>query len=211
MIIGVDLSGPSNVEDTAAVALEDDGAYRWHAAGLGDRELLERLAEEGRRAQLVVGLDAPLSYNPGGGDRPADWALRHAVQESGLAGGSVMPPTMTRMAYLTLRGMTVARMLADEWVVARDRICEVHPGAAMALRGADPEVVRAMKSSEEARHTLVDWLREAGLTDLPETIAASDHLIAAAAAALAAWRWHVGHPRFLAPSDPPHHPFPVVA
>jgi hypothetical protein len=39
------------------------------------------------RDQIAVGLDAPLSYNPGGGDRPADACLRKAVVGAGLRQG----------------------------------------------------------------------------------------------------------------------------
>jgi hypothetical protein len=49
--------------------------------------------------EVVVGIDAPLSYAVGGGDRPADRDLRRVVIAAGMRPGPVMPPTLTRMAY----------------------------------------------------------------------------------------------------------------
>jgi len=114
-VLGLDLAGPTNHDDTAAV-LSRVTAGGWEQAvtrtGLDDDALTAWLRElVPAAADLVVGLDAPLSYNPGGGDRPADRALRRLLTEHGLASGTVMAPTMTRMAYLTLRGVVVARTL----------------------------------------------------------------------------------------------------
>jgi predicted nuclease with RNAse H fold len=201
--IGIDLAGPSNLTDTAMVALNGEGDYLWHATELGDRDLLGRLGELDRLE--AVGLDAPLSYNPGGGDRPADRALRAALTDAGGRSSSVMPPTMTRMAYLTLRGMTIARLLEDELGLDRSRVAEVHPASALVLRGAAPEDVAAIKESKAARRRIAEWM------GLPEAVAGSDHLVAAAAAALAVVGWQSGAPAFRHPADRPHHPYDVVA
>ena len=209
-LVGIDLAGPSNQADTALVAIRADGTYAWHAIGLGDREILERLASVD--ALEAVALDAPLSYNPGGGDRPADAELRSILAGAGGASNSVMPPTMTRMAYLTLRGISVARLLRHTVGMAAADILEVHPASALILRGAPADDVGAIKESDAARRRIVDWLRrKTDLKEVPDGVADSDHLIAAAAAALAGVGWHRGTPAFEHPADPPVHPHAVVA
>lgn len=189
-VLGVDLSGPSNTGDTAAAWFEVTAtglSFAGVRLGLGDGELLDLLRSLG--GQVAVGLDAPLSYHPGGGDRAADKELRAHVRDRGLPSGSVMTPTMSRMAYLTLRGIVVAR--AMERSVPGVRIVEVHPGAALVLRGASVADVRAMKIRPAARRRLVAWLGEQGVQGLPERIE-SDHELAACACALAAWQWDRG-------------------
>jgi len=208
--VGIDLSGPSNLSDTAVVTIDDDGTYRWHGRGFGDRDIMERLdAIEDLQA---VGLDAPLSYNPGGGDRPAERSLRTALTEAGGTSSSVMPPTMTRMAYLTLRGISLARLLEHTLGLGPSRIVEVHPTSALVLGGAEADDVDALKIERAARRRIVTWLnQEGGLRGLPDGIADSDHLVAAASVAMAMLRWRRGSPAFEHPADPPIHPHTVIA
>jgi predicted nuclease with RNAse H fold len=211
-IIGVDLSGPTNTDDTAVVALRGaDGEERAEFValeqGLSDEEIVEFVDEvAGAGTVPVVGLDAPLSYNPGGGDRPADRTLRGELSERGFPGNSVMPPTMTRMIYLTARGMTVARMLEARREVG---IVEVHPTSALLFRGVAESDATAIKSSAAARERIVAELRERAIEGLPEAVADSDHRIAACAAALAAAGWAAGEPRWNWPAEPPVHPYDV--
>lgn len=212
IVCGIDLAGPANLRDTAvasfavsggtAVLLEarrglDDAALLAHATGLVQRD-----------RELFVGLDAPLSYNPGGGDRPADRALRQALRAAGLSPGTVMPPTMTRMVYLTLRGISVARLLGT--ILPVTHIAEVHPAGALVLHGASPADVRALKREEASRRRLLDWLEGQGLVGAGDLPADSDHLIAACAAVLGTWRWADGHSAWLAPPQPPLHPFAYI-
>jgi predicted nuclease with RNAse H fold len=212
-IVGIDASGPTNHADTCACVLTvRDGAatYLRHDAGLGDAAVIALVASLTREGAVTIGLDAPLSYNDGGGDRPGDRALRAAVATAGLLSGSVMTPTMTRMAYLTLRGMGLARGI--QLACGPDvRIVEVHPGAALVLREAPASDVRTVKSDEAARKRLVVWLREEGLDGLPDSLADSDHALMSAAAALAAWRWSEGRMKWIRPAEPPLHPFDFVA
>jgi predicted nuclease with RNAse H fold len=211
-VVGIDLSGPANSTDTAlSVFTVQQGKLRHQRTDVdvGDVAMLEILRALGSVRSLSVGLDAPLSYQPGGGDRPADRALRELVAAAGLHSGSVMTPTMTRMAYLTLRGMSVSRCL-----VATLRSCsvvEVHPGATLALRGAPTRDVRAMKRSAAARRRLRIWLDTQGLLGLPEAGTPSDHVVASWAAALAAWSWQEESSAWCVPADPPFHPFDFAA
>ena len=101
--IGVDLSGPSNSQETAMVAFKASKRGFLSACqkllGADDHDILFSIRRFQLESDIVVGLDAPLSYNIGGGDRPADSELRKKIVTAGLKPGSVMPPTMTRMAY----------------------------------------------------------------------------------------------------------------
>jgi predicted nuclease with RNAse H fold len=153
---------------------------------------------------VVVGLDAPLSYNPGGGDRPADRELRKLIIERGLPPGSVMAPTLNRMAYLTLRGISVAR--AMEMSSPGVRIIEVHPGAAVVLRGASVDDARTFKTDPSSRGRLADWLSTQGVTGLPGE-PATDHELAACACAFAAWQWSLGSPAWVAAACGPLSPY----
>ena len=219
--IGVDLSGPGNTADTALVEWEfeegdhcpdrDRPALTARVSGVTDLEIWNRVAAALERDEVVVGLDAPLSYQPGGGDRPGDSALRRVLVARGLPSGSVMPPTLTRMIYLTARGMAVARGV-EQVVIGgrRARIVEVHPSGALVLRGADVQAVRVMKREASARATLFKWLRRQGLGGPNEFMTSDmgrDHLIAACAAAWAARDWARERPLWLWPAQPPEYPF----
>lgn len=130
-IVGIDLSGPSNTADTSLVVFraEDERLLLREAlSGAGDKSIYEAVSRLCTQDAVAIGIDAPLSYNPGGGDRPCDSDLRRRCIEAGMHPGSVMAPTMTRMAYLTLRGISVARSL-ESIPKAPPRIVEVHPGA----------------------------------------------------------------------------------
>ena len=154
---------------------------------------------------MIAGIDAPLSYNIGGGDRPADAALRKKIIAAGLRPGSVMVPTMTRMVYLTLRGMAVARLLraAHE----KTAVVEVHPGAAMVLRGAPVDDVAAFKFDSKCRLNLLAWLEGQGLRNVAAVQEPTDHYVAACGAALAAWKWHINETKWLHRAVLPFHPF----
>jgi hypothetical protein len=111
-----------------------------------------------------------------------------------------MAPTAGGMAYLTLRGVAVARTLALSRNADRIRTVEVHPGAALLLREAPVDDVRGFKRSKAARLRLLAWLGGRGMNGLDDSLAASDHVVAACAGALAVWGLGSGeialdHPR----------------
>ncbi|MEL7061242.1 MAG: DUF429 domain-containing protein [Acidobacteriota bacterium] len=210
-VLGVDLAGPANPQETAmAIARSGGGrlAIETLRGDVADATLLDIVREltSAATAPLVLGLDAPLSYQMGGGDRPGDRRLRAMVSAAGLRSGTVMAPTMTRMAYLTLRGVAISRMLAP---LPKVRLVEVHPAAALVLRGAPVADVRELKRDAAARQRLAAWLAEAGVDGAEQ--ASNDHELAACAAALAAARWHEGRAVWLEPARPPHHPFDYAA
>jgi predicted nuclease with RNAse H fold len=107
VVLGIDLAGPRNHAETVAARFRGSGGELTLSAiagGLDDGRILDLVKGLPDQRPDVIGLDAPLSYSPSGGDRPADSTLRSKLIEAGLHAGSVMAPTLTRMAYLTLRG-----------------------------------------------------------------------------------------------------------
>ncbi len=207
-ILGIDLSGPRNVKDTyvAAFGASDTTLhYVDSIAAADDLSILRLTSDLAARGPVVVGIDAPLSHNATGGDRPSDSALRRLVhQRKGRIG--IMPPTMIRMVYLTLRGISLARLL-EAALGPTIRIVEVHPGAAMFLRGADRADLASIKKEAGARERLLDWLETKGLTAVPHGKETPDHFVMACGAALAAWDWTLGRSAWRFPASPPLHPY----
>ena len=210
IIMGVDLSGPSNHADTACAIFESSGEsliYRRHLAYLADSDLLHLVDGASRGASLTVGLDAPLSYQDGGGDRVRDRELRRALQKVGMPSGSLMTPTMTRMAYLTLRGLSISRLISTFHPDAA--VLEVHPFGALALAGAPVEALRMVKKSDQARTDIAQWMRDNCIEGLPEQ-SFTDHELAALAAGFAAWKWQIGTAAWQIDAEPPLHPYPFA-
>ncbi len=208
-ILGIDLSGPKNTADTGVVGSSEQGQglqFVSSLRGADDSQIAEYVSNLAGSAPLVVGIDAPLSYNPGGGDRPSDAALRRLVREHG-GGVGIMPPTMIRMVYLTLRGIALARMLENLDPSMDLRVVEVHPGAALLLRGAPIGDLRALKRVQASRMNLLAWLETQGVRGLPRPPDMPDHFVMACAAALAAWDWARGRPAWRFPAQPPFHPY----
>ena len=208
-VIGIDLSGPRNTADTSLVIFEQQREQLHIIArreGADDRQILESISSLGRNERLVIGIDAPLSYQNGGGDRQSDAELRRLVLAKGRGIG-VLPPTMIRMVYLTLRGMHLARSFEALKPDPKIEIVEVHPGACLLLREAPAQEVALFKKSPIARRHLLDWLEIQGLKGLKRDEPVSDHCVAACAAALGAWYWARGDAVWRFPAQPPEHPY----
>lgn len=210
---GIDLSGPSSPRKTCVVVLrcrKNTAEFVQSLPVAGDSEIYALIEDLSRDTPLVVGLDAPLSYQPGGGLRARDRSLRERIVARGMRHGSVMPPTFNRMAYLTLRGLAVARLLSTLDAV-RVRTIEVHPGATFCLRGAPLASVLAFKKKKLPEHgeVLLRWLSTQGIKSLPES-GQSSHFVSASGAALAAWAWARSQSVWLAAPEPPFHPFPFA-
>lgn len=207
-ILGIDLSGPRNVADTCVVAFEPNGEHlRYVQAiqGADDEAIYNLVSSLGKQSRVVAGIDAPLSYNPGGGDRASDTSLRRAVKEKGRVG--IMPPTLIRMVYLTLRGIALTRTLEALKPQIDIALVEVHPGACMLLRGAPAAAVADFKREASARLRLLEWMEIMGLSSLPWADETSDHFVAACSAALAAWKWSTGNAAWCHPAQLPEHPY----
>ncbi|MGA9289305.1 MAG: DUF429 domain-containing protein [Anaerobacillus sp.] len=204
LYVGIDLSGPSNTKDTSLAFFTGDGShlvFQDIINGATDHDIYEIL--HSKSDHLIIGMDAPLSYQPGGGDRPADRALRQQIIAKGMKSGSIMTPTMTRMVYLTLRGVSLSRGLS---AITPD-IVEVHPGSAVGLRTSDITSVLHYKSERNPRYQLRSFLEEDGVTDIPTEVLHSSHSFDACLAAYAAWKWKHGQSEFLHAAEPPFHPF----
>jgi predicted nuclease with RNAse H fold len=207
-VIGLDLSGPRNISDTYLVVFQERGAeliFMDVVERADDQCVLRTVSGLGKNEQIVIGMDAPLSYNSGGGDRESDRELRHLVLKKGRVG--IMPPTMIRMVYLTLRGIVLARMLETLKPEPDLRIVEIHPGASMLLRNAPADEVANFKRQKAARSHLLQWLETQGLKGISQNGDAADHYVAACAAALGAWEWSLGRPAWSFPARPPDHPY----
>jgi predicted nuclease with RNAse H fold len=208
-IFGIDLSGPSNTQESTLVSFEARNKslqMTTSIEGVTDLSIHDAIAENSANVKVIVGIDAPLSYNPGGGDRKSDKDLRKHIIAKGMHSGSVMPPTLNRMAYLTLRGISVSRFL-ESYPNKKINIVEVHPSGSMALRGAPVKSIKKMKSSTRAKQTLLQWLENQGLNGIDLSDSVSDHYVAACAAALAAWKWHLGESVWIFKSEMPFHPY----
>lgn len=208
-VVGIDLSGPRNFAETSLVSFEERGNVL-HLLdvldGATDQQILDAIKKLGDRERIVIGIDAPLSYNSTGGDRPSDKALRDLIREKG-GGVGIMPPTMTKMVYLTLRGVTIARLLESLKPEFDLGIVEVHPGACMLLRGAPKDDIVKFKSEQAARARLLGWLEEHYIRGIARQADSSDHYMAACGVALGAWRWHSGNSAWSFRANPPHHPY----
>ena len=206
-VVGIDLSGPVNFADTCLVSFEERSneiqLLDVHE-GASDQQILEAIFSLGNKDRIVIGIDAPLSYNSTGGYRASDRELYELIKEKG-GGAGIMAPTMTKMVYLTLRGVALTRLL--ESLQVDPGIVEVHPGACMLLRGAEKEDVRKFKSDGQARKRLLNWLEDQGVKGIGGGETNSDHYVAACAVALGAWGWTLGKPAWCFTAIPPHHPY----
>jgi predicted nuclease with RNAse H fold len=208
-VLGLDLSGPRNTADTYLVVFNAEGGELHYTDGLDgadDRQIFQAISNLGDKEPIIVGMDAPLSYNPGGGDRPSDSELRRLVREKG-GGVGVMPPIMIRMVYLTLRGLALTRLLETLKPRFDLRLVEIHPGACLLLRGAPAGAVAAFKRDRSARSQLIEWLGGQGLKGISREEEVADHYVAACAAALGAWQWSLGRSVWRFPANPPMHPY----
>lgn len=213
IVIGIDLSGPSNTADTCLVSFASNANRLQlfkHIDGASDEIIYQTISDLPEKEEICIGLDAPLSYAPGGGDRPSDNELRRRLTPLGMPSGCVMPPTLNKMAYLTLRGLSVARLL-EAAGKPNLRIVEVHPGAAMALGGAQIAEVRTFKEQMESRLRLLAWMEGQGLKGVDQEKKPPDHYVAACACALAAWKWFQGRSTWLRKATIPMHPYDFAA
>ncbi|WP_394232204.1 DUF429 domain-containing protein [Niallia oryzisoli] len=196
IVIGIDLSGPANHKDTAMAVFQtkgDDLVLAEYMVNCDDEKILSTIFSYTAH-DIIIGIDAPLSYQDGGGDRPQDKCLRDFIKGNGLSGSSIMPPTLTKMVYLTLRGISLTRRIRNIKEAKQIKLVEVHPGAAIGTRIEPDLLSHALnyKKNIQSRYVIFDWFHTVGLKNLPDILTETSHQIDACAAALAAWHW--GHP-----------------
>ncbi|MCM3116465.1 DUF429 domain-containing protein [Neobacillus sp. MER 74] len=213
-VIGIDLAGPSNHKDTVLTVFNQQNGqlnFLKLIRNIGDLDILKEIEAQSQLDEVVIGIDAPLSYEDGGGDRQGDKQLRQYIVSIGMRPGSIMPPTLNRMVYLTLRGIKLSREIGNLAARYPISIVEVHPGAVIGSRllERDLEYVLSYKQVLSARTWIRDWFAEQKLTKLPVFIDEESHLIDACAAALGAWHWKDPslQPKWSFPPNPPLHPF----
>lgn len=210
--IGLDLSGPSNTKDTVLVHFEKQGDklyYEQHETPVNDHALLTYVESIASRDSVTIGIDAPLSYEDGGGDRESDRSLRSFITELGMKGASIMPPTMMRMVYLSLRGIRITREIERLSTPYEIHLVEVHPGAALGARMENIDDVLYYKQDHSIRKRIRTWFDSQQMLGVPERMAEESHTIDACAAALAAWHWQDPdhEPAWLFRACPPLHPY----
>ncbi|BBP44141.1 DUF429 domain-containing protein [Thiosulfativibrio zosterae] len=184
LYVGIDLAGPANFADTC-MAIEWQGKLNIHC-GCSDTDILKILAPYLGKTPVFIALDAPLTYQEGGGYRDVDRALRQHLNQHGFAKIGVMAPTMTKMVYLTLRGLRLKECLS---ALPQTTLFETHPGAALLFSGADYDRVCNIKSNPQALATITDFLKQQIAFKQPIT---QDHQAMAVAAMLSAKRAALG-------------------
>lgn len=158
-------------------------------SNLNDSQIYEFLQQYATNYQIFIAVDAPLTYNEGGGYREVDRAVREHLNAHGFSKIGVMAPTMTKMAYLTLRGLRIRELCG---LLPNVQLFETHPGASLVLDSISYEMVTQIKSMPQARLAVWEALtgRYRFLNGLKSTkIANNDHELMAIAAMLSAFRF----------------------
>jgi uncharacterized protein len=78
-VIGIDLSGPSNHKDTVLSLFKKQDSellFLKLMRNVSDFDILEEIRVQSEIDEVIIGIDAPLSYKDGGGDRQGDKLLR---------------------------------------------------------------------------------------------------------------------------------------
>ncbi|WP_339145958.1 MULTISPECIES: DUF429 domain-containing protein [unclassified Sutcliffiella] len=214
IVIGLDLAGPSNHKDTVLTVFKKSKnhlTFHKMISNISDEKILNEVIELSRIDEVVIGIDAPLSYEDGGGDRTSDKELRKYIVSLGMKSGSIMTPTFTRMVYLTLRGIKLTREIEKLKTIFPIYIVEVHPGAAMGARVSkiEMEYVLTYKQNLSSREYLKNWFNQQNVIGLPTGVEKESHSIDSCAAALAAWHWadQSLKPKWIFPSIHPLHPY----
>jgi len=195
-IIGIDLSGPANHKDTAVIIFNRENdlhlTFETLIEHASDHTILKTIEEASIKGPVVIGIDAPLSYQDGGGYRPQDRLLSDFMRNNGLSSHSVMAPTMTKMAYLTLRGIALSRSIMSMRTAHNIHLVEVHPGAVIGTRLEASTRHHALnyKKQKISLEYIYHWFETQAMQDISPSIMHSTHTIDACAAALGAWHWY---------------------
>lgn len=213
-VIGIDLSGPANHKDTVLTVFQvknDRLFFEDMVVDVSDEMMVSTIIAAASEEDVVVGIDAPLSYQDGGGDRPQDKSIRQFIKSFGLSGSSIMPPTLTKMVYITLRAISLSRRIMACNDFKKIRLVEVHPGAAIGVRIGEEDLYHALnyKKYLASRKVIFDWFKTIGFSGLPDEISFVSHQIDSCGAALAAWHWAdpTNPPKWLWNETSPEHPF----
>lgn len=212
LFVGIDLSGPSNTKDTALAItnLSPDGLELvFQASNFDDLQLLDKISHFAKGNSTYIFIDAPLSYNQGGGLRDSDKEFRDLAFRLSLPPTTIMPPTFTKMGFLTLRGIFVSNLLRVNLGFSI-HIAETHPGISLALEGIEPALIKNMKSSVEACNTIAEKLSKLFNKFTLINSQYSDHDICSIAASLSAKRYFDKKSALIYKAKPPAHPYNFI-
>jgi predicted nuclease with RNAse H fold len=208
--IGLDLAGPVNIKDTAmTVAFGDEDNLTVHELRqqCTDADIYSAIRENAHYNPILA-VDAPLSYNQGGGFRDSEKSLISFLKSEGLPRPGIMAPTMTKMVYLTLRGFAISRLLQQN--IPLLRIFENHPGASLLLNGFPADLVKDFKKDSDAREGIVNELNTRGVHFPQGFPKLTEHQVAATSCCFAAWQYARKKAAWEYPAKPPIHPFPFI-
>ena len=213
IFLGIDLSGPVNIIDTAISWFKYDYLNEQlvlinYKIGADDNFIFNIVKDLSRNNNLLIAIDAPLSYNIKGGDRKSDQSLRKFLKERDFKTSSVMTPTMTRMSYLTLRGISITRIL--ETLNNKPKIIEVHPFISLLINGANKVDIDNVKKNTKAKKNILTFLKKRQISDLPIIASKNDHFLSSIIAARIAYLYSKNQYQWISKRKFPFHPYDFV-
>ena len=213
IFFGIDLSGPVNIIDTVISWFKYDYSKEKlslidYKIGADDNFIFNIVKDLSINNDLFLAIDAPLSYNMNGGDRESDKSLREFLKKKNIKTSSVMTPTMTRMSYLTLRGISITRIL--ETFKKKPKIIEVHPVVSLLINGANKEDIKNIKKNEKAKQNIFNFLKKRQISKLPVIVSKNDHFISSVIAAQIAYFYSKNQYQWRSKRKFPFHPYDFV-
>jgi len=213
IFFGIDLSGPVNIIDTVISWFKYDHSKEKlnlidYKIGADDNFIFNIVKDLSINNDLFLAIDAPLSYNMNGGDRESDKSLREFLKKKKLKTSSVMTPTMTRMSYLTLRGISITRIL--ETLKKKPNVIEVHPFVSLLINGANKEDIKNVKKNEKAKQNILNFLKKRQISKLPVIVSKNDHFISSVIAAQIAFFYSRNQYQWRSKRKFPFHPYDFV-
>jgi len=213
IFLGIDLSGPVNIIDTAISWFKYDYLNEQlvlinYKIGADDNFIFNIVKDLSRNNNLFIAIDAPLSYNIKGGDRKSDQSLRKFLKERNIKTSSVMTPTMTRMSYLTLRGISITRIL--ETLNNKPKIIEVHPFISLLINGANKVDIDNVKKNTKAKKNILTFLKKRKISDLPTIASKNDHFLSSIIAARIVYLYSKNQYQWISKRKFPFHPYDFV-
>ena len=213
IFFGIDLSGPVNIIDTVISWFKYDRSKEKlnlidYKIGADDYFIFNIIKDLSINNDLFLAIDAPLSYNMNGGDRESDKSLREFLKKKNIKTSSVMTPTMTRMSYLTLRGISITRIL--ETLKKKPKVIEVHPFVSLLINGANKEDIKNVKKNEKAKQNILNFLKKRKISKLPVIVSKNDHFISSVIAAQIAFFYSRNQYQWRTKRKFPFHPYDFV-
>ena len=119
-----------------------------------------------------------------------------------------MTPTMSRMSYLTLRGIAITRIL--ETIKNKPQIIEVHPFVSLLINGGNNEDIVNVKKNVRSKQNILNFLEKRKFENLPIKASENDHLLASIIAAEIAYFYSKNEYNWINKKKFPFHPYDFV-